>query len=277
MLPNTPPPSTPGRRPRRGSGDEACSAPNDCGEPWPGEADYEPKRISAIWRGSDPDRLFLRAPAPVPASGRATAGGERAGTNGSLAPIEEDVESLDGEDLRGFMLPIRCSDAAPKEEGSRREEGVRGAAEEGGERSMLLDTRRTGGEGPERRPAESPGESMAGQSDLSLGRDRPVWEGSRCARIAAASSICTCWCLDMLSCVGSFQCGLCSQRCFTRQDGWRYSCHISHSQPRPHTRLQTQGKGVGEGRKEGVSHLGTRLAFKDHALSPPLDTTAARP
>lgn len=113
----------------------------------------------------------------------------------------EDVLSLLGEDLRG----LRCSEIAPKDDGSRRDEGVKGAADEGGERSMEDETRRTGGDGPVRIPFCCSGDSIAGQRDLSFGSDRPVWDGSRCARIAAASSICTCWCLDMLSWVGSFQ------------------------------------------------------------------------
>lgn len=126
-----------------------------------------------------------------------------------------------------FDMECRCSLAAPNEDGSLSEDGVSGAADEGGERSMDEETRRMGGEGPAptagRAPLICSGDSMAGQSDLSFGSDRPVCVGSRCARIAAASSICTCWCLLMLSCVGSFQWGECSQRCLTRQEGWRYS------------------------------------------------------
>lgn len=81
------------------------------------------------------------------------------------APMDE-VESDAGLDLRSL----------PNVTVSLKDEGVRG----GGERTL----------GSSLRPLAC-GESIAGQSDLSCGRERPAF-GSMCDRMAAASSICTC-------------------------------------------------------------------------------------
>lgn len=90
------------------------------------------------------------------------------------------VPSDSGDDLR-----CRCSEMAPNDD------GVSGALDDGGDRKSRAFDIRLGG--PERKPElGSGGESMAGHNDLSLGNARPLACGSRWARIAAASSICTC-------------------------------------------------------------------------------------
>ena len=86
-----------------------------------------------------------------------------------------------------------------------------------------------------------PPERYAGQSARSSGNEAPPRAlGARCDRIAAAykdrcirrrgkgkkriyftSRSWTCWCLLRRDFEVSRQCGECSQRCLTKQDGWR--------------------------------------------------------
>jgi hypothetical protein len=45
----------------------------------------------------------------------------------------------------------------------------------------------------------------------------------RRATVVRTSMSCTCWCLLNKNFDASRQCGECSQRCLTKQDGWRYT------------------------------------------------------
>jgi len=76
----------------------------------------------------------------------------------------------------------------------------------------------------------TPPERNDGQSERSSGRDEPPdADGVKCERIAAASISCTCWCLLSNNFDASRQCGVCSQRCLIKHDGWRYTFEqLSH-------------------------------------------------